>query len=151
VDSASGLITYQAVVPIPDASQAELFRRAREWFVGTFPGYREVVSVEDPTGGELAGTYHSVTDSYLLLTNCTHELWRTLHVYVRDGRYRYELTRFCVRDITYGRQRSLLTPATPQAMRRYAQVLNQQAQQDIAALTAAMNKPAGGTGKAKDW
>lgn len=35
-------------------------------------------------------------------------------------------------------------------MRRYAQELTQQAQQDIASLTA-MNKPAGGTDKTKDW
>ena len=151
VDSTSGLIAHQAVVKVPDASQAELYRRAREWFASTFTGYKEVVSVEDPAGGEMAGTYHSVTDSYLLLTNYPYELWRTLHVYVKEGRYRYELTNFSVRDITYDRQRYLLNRASPRDMRRYGRVINQQATQDIASLTAAMSKPTGGTGNAMDW
>lgn len=151
LDSTSGRIAYQAVVPVPGAPQDELYRRAREWFASTFTGYKEVVSVEDPAGGELAGTYHSVTDSYLLLTNYPYELWRTLHVYVKQGRYRYELTNFSVRDITYDRQRYLLNRESPRDMRRYAKVLDQQATQDIASLTAAMRKPTGGTGNATDW
>ena len=38
-DSASGKILYEAVVQQPGASQAELYRRARNWFISTFKDY----------------------------------------------------------------------------------------------------------------
>ena len=151
VDSASGLITYQAVVPVAGASKQELYRRAREWFVNNFKAYRQVVSVEDTLGGEITGTYHSIQDKYVLLTYAPWEYWRTLKVYVKNGRYRYELTNFGVRAVGYGRGVYPLNPRSPADVRRYGPEANQQAQHDIASLSAAMNQPAGGTGKAKDW
>lgn len=76
VDSLSGKIYYQAVVQTPGVSQAELHRRARNWFVSRFPDYPHVVHVDDRASGELAGTYCTVIQK---LTN-SYKVWRTLRV-----------------------------------------------------------------------
>lgn len=149
VDSLSGAISYQAVVPVPGASKQELYRRAREWFVDNFKAYQQVVSVEDTLGGEIVGTYHSTQDKYFLLTYTPWEYWRTLKVYVKNGRYRYELTNFGVRDVRYGRGIYPLHPQSPADLRRFGPEANQQAQHDVAALLRAMSTPGGG--KKQDW
>jgi hypothetical protein len=146
VDSVSGKILYQAVVPTPDVAQAELYRRARNWFVGRFPDYAHVVSVDDPAGGELAGTYCTLLQK---LTN-SYEVWRTLRVYVKDGRYRYELTDFGGRDISnaYDPQIYRVEPTNPMNVRRYGAEVAKQAQADIASLQAALTIP---TAASKAW
>jgi hypothetical protein len=146
VDSLSGKIRYLAVVPAPGVSQAELYRRARNWFVSRFPDYPHVVSVDDPAGGELAGTYATVMQK---LTN-SYEVWRTLRVYVKEGRYRYEITDFGGRDIgnAYDPQIYRVEPTNPMNVRRYGAEVAKQAQADIASLLAAMNTP---TAAASAW
>jgi hypothetical protein len=146
VDSLSGKILYQAVVPTPGVAQAELYRRARNWFVSRFPDYAHTVSVDDQAAGELAGTYCTIMQK---LTN-RYEVWRTLRVYVKDGRYRYELTDFGGRDISnpYDPQIYRVEPTNPMNVRRYGAEVDKQAQADINALVAAMNIP---TAAAKAW
>jgi hypothetical protein len=148
-DSASGKIFYEAVVPLPGVPQAELYRRARAWFVSNFPDYKRVMSVEDQAGGELAGTYCTMLQK---LTN-SYEVWRTLRVYVKEGRYRYELTDFGSRDIgdRYDRQIYRIEPTNPMNVRRYGPEVAKQAQHDIASLTAAMTTPTGTTASGKEW
>jgi hypothetical protein len=146
VDSLSGKILYQAVVQAPGISQVELYRRARDWFVSRFPDYAHVVSVDDPAGGELAGTYCALLQK---LTN-SYEVWRTVRVYVKDGRYRYEVTDFGGRDIgnAYDPQIYRVEPTNPMNVRRYGAEVAKQAQADIASLQAAMRIP---TAAAKAW
>ncbi|WP_223650542.1 DUF4468 domain-containing protein [Hymenobacter psoromatis] len=146
-DSASGKILYEAVVQAPGVSQAELYRRAREWFVSNFKAYKEVVGVEDPVGGEIAGTYHSLLTKVLT----TYEVWRTLKVYVKDGRYRYELTDFGARDIKYDRQVYNINPKNPNNVRRFGLEVEKEAQHDISSLATAMASPTGTTAKGKNW
>jgi hypothetical protein len=83
------------------------------------------------------------------LTN-RYEVWRTLRVYVKDGRYRYELTDFGGRDISnpYDPQIYRVEPTNPMNVRRYGAEVDKQAQADINALVAAMNIP---TAAAKAW
>ena len=150
VDSTSGAITYQAVVQAPGASKQEFYRRAREWFVNSFRGYKEVVSVEDTLGGEIVGTYHSIQDKYFLLTYTPYEYWRTLKVYFKDGRYRYELTNFGVRDVRYGRGIYPLNPKLPADTRRFGQEVDRQAKRDITSLLTTMTTPSGAS-KKRDW
>jgi hypothetical protein len=146
IDSVSGKIRYQAVVQAPGASQAELYRRARNWFVSRFPDYPHVVRVDDQAGGELAGTYCTIMQK---LTN-SYEVWRTLHVYVKEGRYRYEITDFGGRDIgnPYDSQIYRVEPTNPMNVRRYGAEVAKQAQADIASLISTMKTP---TAAATSW
>jgi hypothetical protein len=146
VDSLSGKISYQAVVQAPGVAQAELHRRARNWFIGRFPDYPHVVSVDDQAGGEITGTYCTLLQK---LTN-SYEAWRTLRVYVKEGRYRYEVTDFGGRDSSnpYDPQIYRVEPTNPMNVRRYGAEVAKQAQADIAPLRTAMNIP---TAAAKPW
>ena len=149
VDSISGDISYQAVVQAPGASKQELYRRAREWFVNNFKGYREVVGVEDTLGGEITGTYQSIQSRYVLLTYAPYNCWRTLKIYVKNGRYRYELTNFGVSNARYGGIYQL-NPNNKADMRRFGLLVDQQANRDIASLLTAMTVPSG-ISKKQDW
>jgi hypothetical protein len=148
-DSASGKILYEAVVQQPGASKQELYRRARNWFVSTFKDYQHVVTIDDPADGQLAGTYCTLLTK---LTN-TYEVWRTLRVYVREGRYRYELTDFGGRDIgnAYDPQIYRIEPTNPMNVRRYGPEVARQAEHDIASLVAAMAISTSTTAAGKEW
>jgi hypothetical protein len=146
VDNLSGKICYTAVVQAPGVAQGELYRRARNWLGSRVPDSPHVVRVDEPVGGELAGTYCTIMQK---LTN-SYEVWRTLRVYVKEGRYRYEVTDFGGRDIgnAYDPQIYRVEPTNPMNVRRYGAEVAKQAQADIASLLAAMNTP---TAAATDW
>ena len=105
-----------------------------------------MVTTDDQAGGEVAGTYCTIMQK---ITN-SYEVWRTLRVYVREGRYRYELTDFGGRDIgnAYDPQIYRIEPTNPMNVRRYGPEVARQAEHDIASLVAAMALP---TGSGKAW
>lgn len=95
-DSATHKITYQGVVQVPGVSADELYSRAREWFAVTFNSGKAVLDMDDRVAGKLIGNGYSTYYQTTLFLAGEYQLWRSVKVYVKDGRYRYELTGFTV-------------------------------------------------------
>lgn len=92
IDSASQKVMYEGVMTVPGAGPDELYSRAREWFATYFNSGKAVLDMDDRAAGKLIGGGFSTFYITMLLVPGQYELWRTLKVYTREGRYRYEIT-----------------------------------------------------------
>ena len=137
-DSLSGKVTYQGVVAVPGVAADALYDRARGWLARYLAA--SAVTLDDRAGGQLVARYHSVYTKRFLLSQYPMDVWRTLTVSVREGRYRYELSNFTARNVLqsydyYGLEASAV-------QRELGPYVRQVAGQELAALAAAMQAPA---------
>ena len=94
MDSATGKVSFRAVVQVPGATQAQLYARAKEWFA-TAPGaVKPVLEQEDAAAGTLTGKTSELVMQNLLGANVQVPLWRTIIIQVKPGRFRYQVTDF---------------------------------------------------------
>ena len=94
VDSITHKVTYQGVVQVPGASQAELYSRAREWFATTFGSAKAVLEMDDREAGKLIGNANGIYYQRFMRKDVETTLWRTINVQVKEGRFRYQITNF---------------------------------------------------------
>jgi hypothetical protein len=92
LDSATGRLVYTEVIPVPGASQVELYARAQLWFADTFGAVKDVVQVADKDAGVLQGTAFQPLPLGEPGAQSLVRLWYTVKVVVKEGRYKYELT-----------------------------------------------------------
>lgn len=137
-DSLSGKVAYQGVIAVPGVPADALYGRARGWLARYLAA--SAVTLADPAGGQLVARYHSVYTKRFLLGQYPMDVWRTLTVSVRAGRYRYELTDFTARNVLQSYDyHGLEAPAVQRELGPY---VRQVAAQELAALAAAMQAPA---------
>jgi hypothetical protein len=96
IDSATSKITYSEVVFVDSlTNKNELFLRAREWFAKTYKSSMNVIQMEDKENGKIVGkasmqVYHKLGGSNYPSGYINY----TIFVYIKDGRYKYEITDF---------------------------------------------------------
>jgi hypothetical protein len=95
VNKETGLVTFTGVVHVNSAlSKAELYSRAREWFARTYNDADKVLSMDDRESGKLLGRAYQdirIYSSFKMM----HYL---IGIFVKDGRYRYEITNIRYQD-----------------------------------------------------
>lgn len=89
-------ITFTEVVKIDSADHTELFNRARSWFNTTFKSSKDVLNISDKETGELAGKglTQFYSNSGLGASAVKGVLRFSITVQVKDGRYKYIITKF---------------------------------------------------------
>lgn len=94
LDEKTGKITFTEVVTVDDstATKDQLYSRAREWFARTFKSSQNVLQMDDKELGKLIGKGNFSIIPGLYLTDSRVDF--TLSIYLKDGRYKYELTDF---------------------------------------------------------
>jgi hypothetical protein len=96
IDSLTGKITYSEVVYVDSlANKQELFSRVREWFAKAYQSSTNVIQMEDKERGKIIGkalmqVYHKALGSNYPSGYINY----TISIYVKDGRYKYEVTDF---------------------------------------------------------
>ena len=101
IDSATGKVSYRAVVQVPGATQATLYARAKEWFATAPDAVQPVLTQADEATGTLTGKTSELVTQNLLGANVQVPLWRTIIIQVKPGRFRYQVTDFAF-DKTLG-------------------------------------------------
>lgn len=96
-DPQTQLITYQGVVQVPGASQADLYARAAAWAAKSYSTTPNAIQQQDPQTGQLVikGLRPAVTRAVydgVLRSSYAGVVSHTLTIYVKDGRYKYVLT-----------------------------------------------------------
>lgn len=148
-DTLSGKITLTEVVQTEGISKDELYTRAREWYAHTFKNAESVLQMDDKEAGKLIGKgfSHSSKDAFT-------DIWYTISVSVKDGRYKYEVSDIYYRNISSG------TTFTTSIENYYSEGVVKAAHQRryeatteslytlLQSLNAAMNKKAS---KKDDW
>jgi len=100
-DQPSGInsqeLAYTEIIQVPGAKKKDLYLRARDWFMKTFYVGTNVMKIQDPENGELVGystiihEESTVFNPYQCAAGTVHY---TIHVWVKDGRYKYDISRF---------------------------------------------------------
>ena len=96
IDSSTSKITYSEVVHVDSlANKQELFSRAREWFAKAYKSSTNVIQMEDKESGKIVGkalmqVYHKALGTEYQSGYINY----TISIYIKDGRYKYEVTDF---------------------------------------------------------
>ena len=92
IDSGTHLITYSGIVNA-SGNQDELYSRAREWFAKTYNSSMKVIQMDSKdkiVGKALMQVYQK---SFGLNTESGYINY-TISIYIKDGRYKYEINNF---------------------------------------------------------
>ena len=164
-DPLTGEIVYSEVIQAPGASQAELYLRAKLWFVDAFKSARAVVQADEREAGLIQGRgWRSIYTAAAGFT-MQSKLWYTVKLALKDGRYKYDISDFQVEP--FPSQYYLNPSPTPIEAIIFSNTSNKQTAKSIhsyqremsiaaaeieEALKLGMAKPATGTSAGKsDW
>jgi hypothetical protein len=92
-------LTYSEAVEISGVNKDELFIRGREWFNENFKSSKDVLQITDKESGELSGKGIMDVDyvfHYLGEKRFTTSINFQMNVWVKDGKFKYEMTNFFV-------------------------------------------------------
>lgn len=98
-DSTTHKVSFVGVGQVPGATQADLYSAAREWFSTYYKSGKAVLDMDDSRAGKLIGSGYTTFVQKGTLGMGLMQLWATMKVYVKDGRYRYEVTDFAMAPV----------------------------------------------------
>ncbi len=89
-----GVINYTEVVTVDSTiKKEELYNRAKMWFVDNYKSANDVIQMQDKDAGVIIGKglfsyqYNPMSLSDRTTINISH----TVKIYVKDGKYKYEI------------------------------------------------------------
>lgn len=121
IDTITGKIKFSKIVYLDSIPKAILYTKAREWFVRSFRSSKAVIELEDKESGKIIGkgnftvvTYESINDNEFIKNKKSFpkELREkknkgevgsvsfVISIYIKDGRYMYEITDLYHKGIT---------------------------------------------------
>jgi hypothetical protein len=95
-DDETKRITYSEVVTVDSSTtKNELYSRGREWFAKAYKSSTDVLQMDDKESGKIVGkalmqVYHKALGSNYKSGYINY----TISLYLKDGRYKYEMTNF---------------------------------------------------------
>jgi hypothetical protein len=97
-------LTYTEVVQVDSVSKTELYNRAKVWFATAYNSSNDVLQMDNKEGGELIGkAILNYRPTVLSRSEQTRgNIKYTIKIFIKDGRYKYEITNF-IHD-PYGNQ-----------------------------------------------
>ena len=96
IDSITKLITYTEVIKVDSSTnKSELYSRAREWFAKAYNSSVNVIQMDDKESGKIVGkSLVKVYAKALGITTHQGYINYTITIYLKDGRYKYEISNF---------------------------------------------------------
>ena len=92
-------LEYSEVIEVSNVDKGELFIRGREWFNENFKSAKDVLQITDKESGELSGKGIMDVDymfNYMGGRRFTTFVRFQMSVWVKDGKYKYEITNFYI-------------------------------------------------------
>jgi len=95
---ATGMITWQDVIPVPDTDRGALYNKGIEWINSYFPNAARVTKRRSPESGIIDGA-HSIRlyDLHDDVKVPSKTITYTFKLEFREGRFRYTITGFQLR------------------------------------------------------
>lgn len=94
---ANGKIVYTEVVEMPNVIKDALYSRAYEWFAKSFKDAKNVIQMQDKDAGKIIGKgiFDGINVKCCMgLSSVIGYVQFTLSIYLKDGKYKYEITDF---------------------------------------------------------
>lgn len=99
-DSTTGKITYTEIVPADSLSKNELYSKINEWFAKSYNSATDVIQLNSKEDGKIIGKgifILTVIHRYNNInTPVTIKIPYILSIYIKDNKFKYELTSFNV-------------------------------------------------------
>ncbi len=89
-------LSFSEVVQVEGISKGELYNRAKIWFAEVYKDAKEVIQVDDKESGKIIGKgTEPFTQSFMTSSAITKGgISYIIKVFLKDGRYKYEITDF---------------------------------------------------------
>lgn len=146
VDSITKKITYEGVVEVKGISAKELFNRAHNWFMTFYKNPNEVIRSIDSVSFKIEGKprFRLSNPADKEGTKTDAGITQYLITFIaKDGRFKYELTEFNWKQLSYFPSEKWLDMKSPSytiAYNDYLQQTDKQALEVIAALKKAVTE-----------
>jgi hypothetical protein len=99
IDPDTHLVAYTGVVEVPGATQAQLYSRAYEWVAKNFNSAQNVIQMQDKESGKIIAK--GVVKAFVKKYDSGYNSF-TLSLYLKDGKYKYDITNFSNEHKTVG-------------------------------------------------
>jgi len=126
-DEESGLISYKEVVEL-SGSKADLYKNGLKWCNTFFKSPTNVIKEKDETGGKIYGKHRfnlRMIDPKTGISSNMGLMMYEITLWFKDGRYRYELTKFNWKKASAYPMKKLLEENNKKYVREYASHLTQ--------------------------
>ena len=87
----NGMISYNGVVQVDSTTADELYLRSKQLFVDVFKSANDVIQMDDKESKIIIGKGFSDMHITVLATSTPIQMWYTLKIQSRDGRYKYDI------------------------------------------------------------
>lgn len=88
-------ICYTEVITVDSTSREALYYRSREWFAKTYNSSKDVLQMDDKESGNIIGKANiPMYYTFLGSTSQNGYMNYTISIYLKDNRYKYEITNF---------------------------------------------------------
>lgn len=101
----TGKIVFTEVVEVPNVTKDQLYSRAYEWFAKTFNSAQNVIQMQDKENGKIVGKgiFDEMNASGTLGMGGVKGYAKfTISIYLKDGKYKYEVADFVHEGIWIG-------------------------------------------------
>src|SRR5450830_1164209 len=100
-----GKVTYTDIIQLQGVSKNEIYNRAKHWFIDTFNSGKDVIQLDDKETGEVIGKgCFKAVWMINFYSSQSVNVWKTIKIQIKDGRYRYEITDFRMRNYYFPSQ-----------------------------------------------
>lgn len=93
--NSAGRYEVVGVVQAPGISKADLYTRAKLWFVNNYKDAKEVLEMDDKESGLLQGT------GFTQMNTINAQMWHTVQVEIKDNKFRYTIRNFDIKTPSY--------------------------------------------------
>jgi hypothetical protein len=93
----AGKIVFTEVIEMPNITKDALYTRAYEWFAKAFNSANNVIQMQDKENGKIVGkgSFGDINVSVVLgMATVYGNVKFTISIYLKDGKYKYEVTDF---------------------------------------------------------
>ncbi len=90
-----GKVNYTDIVMIDSMDKSKLYNKAKKWFIDQYKSAKDVIQLDDKENGEVIGKGFFETEwqtSIMSVQNVS--VWHTVKVYMKDNKFKYEITNF---------------------------------------------------------
>ena len=94
-----GAITYSEIINLDSSyKKNDLYINAKRFFVEVFKSGRDVIQLDDKEAGLIIGKgYFNIVWKVNFMNSYDMQIWHVVKIYVKDAKYKYEITDFAYR------------------------------------------------------
>ncbi len=93
-----GKVIYTDVVIVDSTDKVKLYSKVKKWFIEQYKSAKDVIQLDDKENGEVIGKGFFETNwQNSFISELKVNVWHTIKIYIKDNRFKYEITNFTLK------------------------------------------------------